>query len=284
MNRGDPASSARCDRGGRHDGRPGCVPVRARVRRLAGAGAPAPRDRGAGAAAGHQQARGHVFADSTHPRGAIGAHAMRGVFSPAVRDRRGTGQRRTSAVHLGQHHPGQYKAAICLPRHADKRSLHGTYHRLSSKHLPRYLAEFSYRFNRRFSLREMFPRSGRCFPTRIRRPANRAHALPSAQTRRELCVVSRLSLVRNQERHCARIRCSDDIRLNWLEKLTEFSGAIRVSNTSQSFASSARESSGWKFTRKRQIKLKYYKILLMIHRYEGSRFTKSFTCLISFCA
>ena len=27
-----------------------------------------------------------------------------------------------------------------------------------SKHLPRYLAEFSYRFSRRFSLREMFPR------------------------------------------------------------------------------------------------------------------------------
>ena len=39
-----------------------------------------------------------------------------------------------------------------------KRSLHGTYHHISSKHLPRYLAEFSYRFNRRFSLREMFPR------------------------------------------------------------------------------------------------------------------------------
>lgn len=39
-----------------------------------------------------------------------------------------------------------------------KRLLHGTYHHLSSKHLPRYLAEFSYRFNRRFSLREMFPR------------------------------------------------------------------------------------------------------------------------------
>ena len=39
-----------------------------------------------------------------------------------------------------------------------KRSLHGTYHHLSSKHLPRYLAEFSYRFNRRFSLREMFSR------------------------------------------------------------------------------------------------------------------------------
>ena len=36
-----------------------------------------------------------------------------------------------------------------------KRSLHGTYHHLSSKHLPRYLAEFSYRFNHRFSLTEM---------------------------------------------------------------------------------------------------------------------------------
>ena len=39
-----------------------------------------------------------------------------------------------------------------------KRSFHGTYHHFSSKHLPRYLAEFSYRFSRRFSLTEMFPR------------------------------------------------------------------------------------------------------------------------------
>ena len=39
-----------------------------------------------------------------------------------------------------------------------KRAFHGTYHHLSSKHLPRYLAEFSYRFSRRFSLRDMFPR------------------------------------------------------------------------------------------------------------------------------
>ena len=36
--------------------------------------------------------------------------------------------------------------------------MHGSYHSVSSRHLPRYLAEFSYRFNRRFSLREMFPR------------------------------------------------------------------------------------------------------------------------------
>ena len=39
-----------------------------------------------------------------------------------------------------------------------KRSLHGSYHHLSSKHFLRYLAEFSYRFNRRCSLREMFRR------------------------------------------------------------------------------------------------------------------------------
>jgi len=33
-----------------------------------------------------------------------------------------------------------------------KRSLHGTYHAVSQKHLPRYLAEFCYRFNRRFDM------------------------------------------------------------------------------------------------------------------------------------
>ncbi len=39
-----------------------------------------------------------------------------------------------------------------------KRSLHGSYHHVSSKLLPRYLAEFSYRSNRRFSHHELFPR------------------------------------------------------------------------------------------------------------------------------
>ena len=33
-----------------------------------------------------------------------------------------------------------------------KRSLHGTYHAVSQKHLPRYLAEFCFRFNRRFNM------------------------------------------------------------------------------------------------------------------------------------
>lgn len=36
-----------------------------------------------------------------------------------------------------------------------KNSIHGTYHAIHAKHLPRYLAEFSYRFNRRFDLAGM---------------------------------------------------------------------------------------------------------------------------------
>lgn len=39
-----------------------------------------------------------------------------------------------------------------------KNSLHGTYHKVSEKHLPRYLAEFCYRFNRRFELDKMVSR------------------------------------------------------------------------------------------------------------------------------
>jgi len=39
-----------------------------------------------------------------------------------------------------------------------KNSIHGTYHAVSEKHLPRYLAEFCYRFNRRFQLEDMVDR------------------------------------------------------------------------------------------------------------------------------
>ena len=39
-----------------------------------------------------------------------------------------------------------------------KNSIVGTYHAIKPKHLPRYLAEFSYRFNRRFQLEDMLPR------------------------------------------------------------------------------------------------------------------------------
>lgn len=39
-----------------------------------------------------------------------------------------------------------------------KRSIDGTYHAIDAKHLPRYLAEFSYRFNRRYQLANLVPR------------------------------------------------------------------------------------------------------------------------------
>ncbi|EGQ9107936.1 IS1595 family transposase [Vibrio parahaemolyticus] len=39
-----------------------------------------------------------------------------------------------------------------------KNAMHGTYHAIRLKHLPRYLAEFSYKFNRRFQLAYMIDR------------------------------------------------------------------------------------------------------------------------------
>jgi hypothetical protein len=39
-----------------------------------------------------------------------------------------------------------------------KRSINGAYHAINHKHLPRYLAELFYRFNRRFVLEDMLPR------------------------------------------------------------------------------------------------------------------------------
>jgi hypothetical protein len=42
-----------------------------------------------------------------------------------------------------------------------KRSMNEAYHAINHKHLPRYLAEFCYRFNRRFVLEDMLP--GLCY-------------------------------------------------------------------------------------------------------------------------
>ncbi len=39
-----------------------------------------------------------------------------------------------------------------------KNSLRGTYHAFQKKHIPRYLAEFQYRFNRRYELKSLVPR------------------------------------------------------------------------------------------------------------------------------
>lgn len=41
-----------------------------------------------------------------------------------------------------------------------KSAITGTYRAISSKHVPRYLAEFEYRFNRRYDLASMIPRLG----------------------------------------------------------------------------------------------------------------------------
>ena len=41
-----------------------------------------------------------------------------------------------------------------------KNAMHGTYRAIRAKHLPRYLAEFTYRFNRRFDLAGMIGRLG----------------------------------------------------------------------------------------------------------------------------
>ena len=39
-----------------------------------------------------------------------------------------------------------------------KNSITGTYHSIKAKYLPRYLAEYCYRFNRRFTFKDMLPR------------------------------------------------------------------------------------------------------------------------------
>ena len=41
-----------------------------------------------------------------------------------------------------------------------KTSLTGTFHAIRDKHVPRYLAQFQYRFNRRYDLPAMIPRLG----------------------------------------------------------------------------------------------------------------------------
>jgi hypothetical protein len=39
-----------------------------------------------------------------------------------------------------------------------KNAIHGTYHQVSTRHLPRYFAEFCFRFNNRFNVGEMIPK------------------------------------------------------------------------------------------------------------------------------
>ena len=68
--------------------------------------------------------------------------------------------------------PGDDRAAS-TPNIAAIVSLLGTYRSVSSKHVPRYLAEFQYRFNRRYNLAAMLPRLCLSASPRLRCPAER---------------------------------------------------------------------------------------------------------------
>jgi hypothetical protein len=59
-------------------------------------------------------------------------------------DRRPPARRRSKWANTA---PGNIKAAIT-----------GTYRAINGKHVPRYLADFEYRFNRRYDLAAMIPR------------------------------------------------------------------------------------------------------------------------------
>ena len=90
--------------------------------------------------------------------------ATRRVYSPAVRDRRWTGKRPRSSAHSGQHDPGQHQALLAW-------------------HLPPHQLEAS----AALPCRVLLPVQPTLLdardvpPTRIRRPANTSHALPSPE-------------------------------------------------------------------------------------------------------
>jgi hypothetical protein len=70
-----------------------------------------------------------------------------GCTHQAVKTGSGPAAARTPAFKWANTALGNIKAAIT-----------GTYRAISSKHVPRYLAEFEYRFNRRYDLAAMIPR------------------------------------------------------------------------------------------------------------------------------
>lgn len=62
-----------------------------------------------------------------------------------------TGGGRSSAIHPSFHWVNTILGNL-------KNAVRGTYHAVQPKHASRYLAEFQYRFNRRYDLRAMMPR------------------------------------------------------------------------------------------------------------------------------
>src|SRR5271157_5621599 len=70
-----------------------------------------------------------------------------GCLHTSIKTRRGKQAARTPAVKWVNTALGNIKAALV-----------GTYRAVREKHVPRYLAEFEYRFNRRYDLKTMIPR------------------------------------------------------------------------------------------------------------------------------
>ena len=63
----------------------------------------------------------------------------------------------------GRGAPGKTPFVAAVQTNEDghvKNSMHGSYYSINGRHLPRYLAEFCYRFNRRYKLGDMIPRLG----------------------------------------------------------------------------------------------------------------------------
>jgi hypothetical protein len=79
----------------------------------------------------------------------FGAVTEAGCRHAVVRTGSGRAAARTPAFQWVNTALGNIKAAIT-----------GTYRAVREKHVPRYLAEFEYRFNRRYDLAAMLPRLG----------------------------------------------------------------------------------------------------------------------------
>lgn len=98
-----------------------------------------------------QWAQRHLAAGTRVVSGGLGC--FRGWNRPAG------SSRRLSLAESQERHPGNLQWVNTIIGNV-KNSMHGSYHTISDRHLPRYLAEFCYRFNRRYKLEDMIPRLG----------------------------------------------------------------------------------------------------------------------------
>ena len=100
---------------------------------------------------------------SRRPVYSDGLNAFHGISYPAAvrfeprddaglpsADRHGSGKKRSGPPPSSGQHPARNL----------KTSLAGTFHAIRDKHVPRYLTQFQYSFNRRYDLAAMIPRLG----------------------------------------------------------------------------------------------------------------------------